>query len=340
LGAGGAVLTVSSVQAFDEYGVRDFFTQQQRQKETAQRVARPAPVQQPVYYAPASYAPVRSITLPFFRTNDDGRLAAPAVNLNPFKAVKPKKKAIAKATKTGGKVVSDEVAVNTVSGAANMPRSICVRVCDGFHAPLGYLTSQADFGAHEALCKAMNPGVPVKVYRVAAGSTTIDDATGPDGKTYGSMPMAFSHEKSADPTCRPKIVQAGERRISVLRDFTLRPGDAVVLDGTARVFSGANRYPFQSADFRDFRQSDRLTKEERRKIDTMIGQSFQADAKRTARRESRLREANLASGRKTAIDMPMNLRSGMTGTNDIAFFVEGQRGSVRVIAPEIFLSKK
>lgn len=333
LGAGGAIMTVSTVQAFDEFGVRDFFTQEQTRKETTQRAAR---VAQPAYYALASYAPARSVMLPFLRSTDDGRLAAPAVNLNPFVKTKPNKHAAAQARRNGGLIVSNDVAANTVSGAANMPRSICVRVCDGFHAPLGYLTSQADLGAHGALCKAMNPGIPVKVYRVAAGATTIDGALGPDGKTYGSLPMAYSHEKSADPTCRPKIVQAGERRVSVLRDFTLRPGDTVVLDGTARVFGGASRYPFQSADFRDFRQADGLTPAERRRIDVLIGQSFMADAKRIARRDTRLREASLSRPGKTVVDFPFDLRSGYAISNDVAFFTDGQRGPVRVISPGTF----
>ncbi len=334
LGAGGAILAVSGVQAFDEAGVRDFFVQEQRRKEGIQR-ARVVQPQQPVYYAPASYAPNRSTILPFLQNGDNGRLAAPEINLNPFKrqAVKPGAKA---AARSGGRTMTNEVAVDTVSGASNTTRTICVRVCDGFHAPLGYLASQSDLGAHEALCKAMNPGIPVKVYKVAAGATTIDEATGPDGKSYASLPMAFSHEKAADPACRPKIVQAGERRVSVLRDFTLRPGDTVVIGGSARVFSGANRYPFQSADFQDFRNSARLSDQERRNIDAKIGLSFTAAAERTARRASRLKEASLGKGGNSAIDIPLVLRGAVPLTVDTALYTDGSRGMVRVIAPGMF----
>jgi hypothetical protein len=335
LGSGGAILAVSGVQAFDEAGVRDFFVQEQRRKEGGAR-AKPIQPQQPVYYAPASYAPMRSITLPFLQNVDNGRLAGPAVNLNPFKRNAPKASAKAEA-RSGGRTMTDEVAVDTVSGASNTARTICVRVCDGFHSPLGYLASQSDIGGHEALCKAMNPGVPVKVYKVAAGATTINDATGPDGKTYAAMPMAYSHEKAADPSCRPKIVQAGERRISVLRDFTLRPGDTVVLDGTARVFNGANRYPFQSADFQDFRNSGRLSDQERRNIDAKIGLTFTAAAERTARKASRLKEASLGNkGSKSDIDMPLVLRGAVPLTVDTALYTESSRGLVRVIAPGMF----
>ena len=73
-----------------------------------------------------------------------------------------------------------------------------------------------------------------------AWSQTVEFA---DGKRYGALPMAFSHEKAADPACRPAIVQAGERRVSLLRDITLRPGDSVVLDGKVSTFSGSTSWP-------------------------------------------------------------------------------------------------
>jgi hypothetical protein len=120
----------------------------------------------------------------------------------------------------------------------------------------------------------------------------------------------------------------------------MRPGDAVVLDGAARIFNGSSQYPFRSSDFRDFRQSEMLTSAERKKIDKMIGNSFLAEAKRNARREARLREASLKASAKTLIDIPMNLRSGFAVTDDLAYFADGQRGPVRVIAPGVFSGTK
>ncbi|MGL4729426.1 MAG: DUF2865 domain-containing protein, partial [Bosea sp. (in: a-proteobacteria)] len=186
------------------------------------------------------------------------------------------------------------------------------------------------------LCKAMNPGVPVKVYRVAAGATSIDDAVGLDGKTYGSLPMAFAHEKSADPTCRPPIVQADERRVSILKDFTLRPGDAVVVNGSARIFSGASSYPFRTSDFRDFRSSGRLSDADRRKMDKTIGHSFKVASEREARRSLRQREASLSLPGLTATDIPLSLRGGVANINDSAYYTDGSRGRVRVISPAYF----
>jgi hypothetical protein len=333
LGAGGALLSVSYVQAFDEYGIRQFHMDEARRNEGDRAAARPA-TQASYYYAPSSYAPSRTLSLPFFRSTDDGRLAAPSVQLNPFAKVKPA--TAQKRRHARAHAVVSNVSVDRVSGAASVPRSICVRVCDGFHAPLGYLTSQADVKGHEALCKAMNPGVPVKVFRVAAGAPTIDDAIGPDGKSYASLPMAYAHEKSADPACRPPIVRADERRISILKDFTLRPGDAVVLNGSARVFSGASSYPYHASDFRDFRSSSRLSPAQRQKMDVAIGHSFKIAAEREAKRASRLREASLSRPGKTAVDIVMNLRGTYANINDSAYYAENARGRVRVIAPQWF----
>ncbi len=339
LGAGGSLVAVSYVQAFDEAGIRQVqmedYARSQRVRSAAPVQAAPAPARTTYHYAPAAYAPARTISFPFFRQADDGRLAAPQLNLNPFAPNgKAQRQARTKKRKKPAETVN--AAFDTVSGAASAPRSICVRVCDGFHAPIGFLSSQSDVKAHEALCKAMNPGVPVKVYRVAAGASTIDEAVGPDGKTYGQLPMAYSHEKSADPACRPPIVQANERRVSILKDFTLRPGDAVVVNNSARIFNGASSYPYRASDFRDFRSSERLTNSDRRKVDQAIGHSFKLASERESRRAMRLREANLGGNGRSMIDIPMSLRGAVEGQNDSAYYIDGGRGRVRVIAPSTF----
>jgi hypothetical protein len=284
LGAGGAITTVSLVQAGDDAGVREFLLQ-----EGANRRARQAPQQG--YYTssqPVAYAPARTWQIPLFRTRDDGRIAHPAVELNPFKPrdafAKPRKPVKAKVA---------AVNLDTVSGAADVARTICVRLCDGFQAPLGYLRANSDMKSHEALCQAMNPGIPVKVFRVSPGADHIDDAQAADGKRYGALPVAYSYQNSADPACRPAIVKAGERRVSLLRDFTLRPGDSVVLDGKVRTFAGSAQYPYSPRDFRDFRSSAELSKGQRQQIDERVGISRMEAEAGVLRRQMRLREASL-----------------------------------------------
>jgi hypothetical protein len=287
LGAGGAVFTISFVQAGDDAGIRAFHAQ-----EAASRREQRAP-QQAAYSSsqPTAYAPSRGRwTQPILGLQSDGRIAHPPIALNPFQpGAKPGQAAAAARparTRTAARL-------DTVSGAADVARTICVRLCDGFHAPIGYLRSQADMKGHEALCQAMNPGVPVKVFRVAAGAETIDGAQAADGKRYAALPMAYSFEKASDAACRPAIVQAGERRISLLRDFTLRPGDSVVLDGKVRTFAGASRWPYSTRDFQDFRSSGELSKTQRHQIDQQVGVSRLEAEARSLRRQMRLREASL-----------------------------------------------
>jgi hypothetical protein len=309
LGAGGAVFTVSLVQAQDDAGVRAFH-QQEAASRQASRPARPAA------HAATAYAPARNgWTLPLMRTLPDGRIAHPPVEINPFR-----KREVAAAQKRR----SATARLDTVSGAANVARTICVRLCDGFHAPIGYLRSPADIKGHEALCQAMNPGIPVKVYRVAAGAETIEGAQAADGKRYSALPMAYSHEKASDAACRPAIVQAGERRISLLRDFTLRPGDSVVLDGKVRTFVGGSRWPYSTRDFRDFRSTAELSKSQRRQIDERVGVSRMEAQARGMKRQLRLREASLQDD---------DIASDATWTVALrGGFDAGARGTVRMIA--------
>lgn len=286
LGTGGTLLTVSLVQAEDDAGIRAFHRQEAAARQAQRESARANYASTGVASA---YAPARQLwTLPLFQARPDGRIAHPPVALNPFK---PRQAAAKQASQPAPKRLA--IRYDTVSGAADVTRTICVRLCDGFHAPIGHLRAQGDFKAHEALCAAANPGVPVKVFKVAAGASTIDDAVSADGKSYRSLPMAYAYERSADPTCRPAIATAKDRPVSLLRDFTLRPGDSVVLDGRVRTFIGSGKWPYTTADFRDFRAAGELSAGDRRKIDDKVGISHAEAQLRSLRRQMRVREAAL-----------------------------------------------
>ena len=288
LGSGGMVLTASMVQAESEGSAREFLLQEAARREQGR-------VQNATYsstrYVPQAnaYAPAgNGWRLPLTQVQPDGRLAHPPIELNPFR--KSTQKTADRQRRPAG---TTGASLDAVSGAADRAQTFCVRLCDGFHAPIGYLRSGGDMKAHETLCTAMNPGVPVKVFRMAAGGTSIADAVAADGKRYGALPMAFSHEKAADPACRPAIVQAGERRISLLRDITLRPGDSVVLDGKVSTFAGSSSWPYSRRDFRDFRTASELSKTQRRQIDEQVGISRMEAQARSVRRQMRVREAQL-----------------------------------------------
>ncbi|WP_157089523.1 DUF2865 domain-containing protein [Bosea sp. WAO] len=175
------------------------------------------------------------------------------------------------------------------SGGAG--RTICVRLCDGFHAPLGHARSRADFSAQEALCEAQNPGVPVKLFRLSAGAISVDRAVAGDGTSYTALPNAYAYEKKADPICRPAIVTAGERHISLLRDITLRPGDSIVLDGKVETFTGSSAFPYEAGDFADFRQAAKLGSTTRRMIDETVGITQAETRQKLLRQSLQVREA-------------------------------------------------
>lgn len=279
IGSGGMVLTASLVQAEDDAGIRSFFLE-----EAARRAGR-APAQAGAAAAPRAnaYAPAgQGWRMPLLQMQPNGRIAHPPVALNPFKR-QPK--------------VAAPRQHNATEAFAPVPTSnaqtYCVRLCDGFHAPIGYLRKASDIAAHDALCKATNPGIPVKVFRTPAGAGGIENAVAADGQRYVALPMAYSHEKKADPACRPAIVQLGERRVSLLQDPTLRPGDSVVLDGKVSTFTGGSSWPYSRRDFRDFRSAPELTTDQRRQIDERVGISRMEAEAGSFRRQMRVREARL-----------------------------------------------
>ena len=283
LGAAATVLSVSLVQAEDAdiRAVQRMDASERRAR--AEMRERALPV--------TAYAPARSTwSLPLVQTGPDGRIAHPPVELNPFKRT-----AVPKAAKRGGSGTA-VAGIASASIAAGGAQTICVRLCDGFHAPLGIIRVAADWKNHDSLCQAMNPGIPVRVFRLANGATDIGEARSADGRRYRDLPMAFAHEKTGDAACRPAIVKRGEQRVSVYRDFTLRPGDSVVLNGNVKTFAGSDRFPYRDSDFRDFRAATELSGKARREIDERVGISRLEAQERSVRRQMRLRQASLDDG--------------------------------------------
>jgi hypothetical protein len=299
IGVGGAVLGISLVQANDRTDMYETL-----RFDESVRKARRAAAPQVISAAHSSYAPQRqSLYQPLRSVSSRGLISFPDFNLNPFIPAGPDRKA------SGGRKGSRVDAAargfgsepfETVSSAAGAPRSICVRLCDGYQHPLGNLRDNADLPGHEALCAAMFPGVPTRVFRVAAGADSVDDAVGRDGKTYHSLPMAYAYQTSIDPACaRPRT---GAQTVSLLKDFTLRAGDAVVINGRPRIFNGSSSYPYTAANFRDFRSSNAVSEQVRKRLDQTVGVSQRERLQREVRQMSRVREANAADANR-AVDI-------------------------------------
>ncbi len=127
--------------------------------------------------------------------------------------------------------------------------SICVRSCDGFAFPVGEYHGGDDLAAHEATCRSECPGAQTSLYVLPNGSSSIDEAVeARTGRSYSQKASGFHYTTYLDEacSCHPKD---GNRIASLLRDFTLRRGDAVVTSTGVKVFHGGGHYPYRQADF-------------------------------------------------------------------------------------------
>ena len=144
-------------------------------------------------------------------------------------------------------------------------KSMCVRLCDGFAFPIGTYHGDEDRTPHEATCQSECPGARTALYVLPNGSDQIGDAVDvKSGRNYSQMPAAFHYTTFLQDacTCHP---HEGNRISSLLHDFTLRRGDAVMTKTGFKVFHGDGRFPHRQNDFvalehsRDIQNNRRAT---------------------------------------------------------------------------------
>lgn len=207
-------------------------------------------------------------------------------------------------------------------------RTVCVRMCDGYHFPIGSLRNDAELPAHQRVCQSMCPSAPVKLFTVATGKASIGEAVAADGQVYSALPMAWAHERASDPTCQCHI-DSERSGMSVFNDPTLRRGDVVMTDTNAKVFDGAGRKKSEAVQFVDFRQSRALSKSDRKRLEALVGVSQREATLRAMRREMNARPVRKAAGKAVEEkgEAPLLIRSG-TST--------GERTTVRVITPWLY----
>ncbi len=145
-------------------------------------------------------------------------------------------------------------------------QSLCVRTCDGYAFPVGTFHGEADRPSHEAACQAACPDAKTALYLLPGGSDRIDEAVSvAGGRAYSALPDAFHYTNVLDEACTCHRPGRAPRTLSLLRDMTLRRGDAVMTARGFRVFHGAARFPYRRSDFltlsrsRDLPQASRPT---------------------------------------------------------------------------------
>ena len=154
-------------------------------------------------------------------------------------------------------VVSNEGDAPMRLGRATM----CVRLCDGFAFPVGAFHGEGDIATHEATCRSECPGAQTALYVLPNGTSSISEAVDVhSGRAYSQKATGFHYTTYLDASCscHPR---EGNRISSLLHDFTLRRGDAVVTASGVKVFHGGGHFPYRQVDFVRLAQSRDIKKE-------------------------------------------------------------------------------
>lgn len=238
-----------------------------------QRQTRPAPAA-PVFATPALQQTVRWITSP------DRARVVPEVTVRPWIDAPAGRGAPGRnatiTRRAGPAAAAAAPAVNSRQGASGDdvdfempggPRAYCVRTCDGFFFPAGPALSSANGRqAQQFYCNQMCPNAEVLLYTVES-SGSIEEAVGPNRQTYARLRTAFRfrNQLEAGCTCTGNATR-GLASLPVTHDFTLRAGDVVVTEQGVRIFNGASRFPYRTADFVETRAYGRLPADVQRRV--------------------------------------------------------------------------
>ena len=141
--------------------------------------------------------------------------------------------------------------------------SVCVRLCDGFAFPVGAYHGSEDNASHEATCRSECPGARTSLYVLPSGAGAIDQATNVNtGASYSELPDAYHYTTVLSDACSCHA-KSGGRIASLLHDFTLRRGDAVMTKHGFQVFHGGSSFPFKRKDFVALARSPDIRKSSR-----------------------------------------------------------------------------
>ena len=138
----------------------------------------------------------------------------------------------------------------TDDGPTHLGRvSMCVRLCDGFAFPVGDYHGSEDNASHEATCRSECPGAQTALYVLPSGAASLDEASNVrSGDAYSELPDAFHYTTVLSDACSCHA-KSGGRIASLLHDFTLRRGDAVMTKHGFQVFHGGASFPYKRKDF-------------------------------------------------------------------------------------------
>jgi hypothetical protein len=259
------------VMAGDDAGIHEFFAQQRRSK--------PAAPQAPAY---APSAPASPSLYRYAPADPFGAPAARAIERLERDELRPK---------AASKV--EPLAASRYSPMGE--RAVCVRLCDGYHFPMGGVDGRANLETQAGMCESLCPGAPARLYVLPAGAESIDDAVSRDGRRYSALPVANRHASARDRTCSCR--RGGDDDMSpvmsLFEDRTLRRGDGVMTPIGVRVFRGATRWPLRSRDFVSLAEAD-VSRRARSALTTVERASARQTIESRGKRPPAEREASAA----------------------------------------------
>lgn len=129
--------------------------------------------------------------------------------------------------------------------AAVSVQTVCVRLCDGYFFPAP--------ATGEAGCASLCPGAQTALYRLPGGSDHIEDAISSSGARYSALPAALSYRTTVDNACACR--SAPDSEAELMRDPTLRKGDAVMTLRGMLVYRGGGADRHQQRDFATLAQA-------------------------------------------------------------------------------------
>jgi hypothetical protein len=154
----------------------------------------------------------------------------------------------------------------------------CVRLCDGRFFPIQRVGNVTPAQACNSFC----PAAQTRIYN----GSTIDNASGPDGKRYADLSTAFAHREKIVPGCTCNGKDAvGLVNTPIEEDTTLRAGDIVATNSGLMAYNG-NGTPGtrnQAANFTPISSYSGLSADLRRRLtETKIAPATEAPAKPVA----------------------------------------------------------
>jgi hypothetical protein len=135
-------------------------------------------------------------------------------------------------------------------GAPGPYATYCVRLCDGRYFPVARHANMTPTESCNALC----PAAKTKIFSGAG----IGRAAAPDGQRYADLDTAFTYRKEMVRDCSCNAADSiGLKKMDVLEDPTLKPGDIVATEKGFVTYKGS-RGARVAADFTPLQDDPRL----------------------------------------------------------------------------------